>query len=129
MCVYCSINYEFISYGDFQVNQQVKELDLIFSVRYYTFLNWNIHLPRVDLPKAKFELAIGQPLMLFPVPISFILKHMPISYTCILNHTLIAVIANIIFLRPSMFVLRIRRMCWNFSGSIKAYKQTFLVTF
>lgn len=124
-----SICYEFISYGDFQVNQQVKELDLIFSVRYYTFFNWNIHLPRVDLPKAKFELAIGQPLMLFPVPISFILKHMLISHTCILNHTLIAVIANIIFLRPSMFVLRIRRMCWNFSGSIKAYKQTFLVTF
>ena len=50
-----SICYELISYGDFQVNQ-IKELDLIFSVRYYTIFNRNIHMP-----KAKYEMAIGQP--------------------------------------------------------------------
>ena len=30
--------------------------------------------------------------------------------------TLMAVMAKAIFLLPSMFVLRTRRMCWNFSG-------------
>lgn len=30
--------------------------------------------------------------------------------------TLMAVMAKAIFRRPSMFVLRTRRMCWNFSG-------------
>lgn len=30
--------------------------------------------------------------------------------------TLMAVMAKAIFLLPSMFVFRTRRMCWNFSG-------------
>lgn len=34
--------------------------------------------------------------------------------------TLIAVMAKAIFLLPSMFVFKTRRMCWNFSGITKA---------
>lgn len=37
--------------------------------------------------------------------------------------TLMAVMANAIFLLPSMFVLRTRRMCWNFSGMTRDWKE------
>lgn len=33
-----------------------------------------------------------------------------------------AVMAKAIFLLPSMFVLRTRRMCWNFSGMTRDFK-------
>lgn len=38
------------------------------------------------------------------------------------NLTLMAVMAKAIFRRPSMFVLRTRRMCWNFSGMTRDWK-------
>lgn len=38
------------------------------------------------------------------------------------NITLMAVMAKAIFLLPSMFVLRTRRMCWNFSGMTRDWK-------
>lgn len=37
---------------------------------------------------------------------------------------LMAVMANITLRLPSMLVLRIRRMCWNFSGMTKDWKTT-----
>lgn len=37
--------------------------------------------------------------------------------------TLMAVMANAIFLLPSIFVLRTRRMCWNFSGMTRDWKK------
>jgi len=37
---------------------------------------------------------------------------------------LMAVMANMTLRLPSMFVLRIRRMCWNFSGMTKDWKTT-----
>lgn len=38
------------------------------------------------------------------------------------DFTLMAVMAKAIFLLPSMFVFRTRRMCWNFSGMTRDWK-------
>jgi len=49
------------------------------------------------------------------------------KFEYLLPTPLMAVIANMIFVFPSMFVFITRRMCWNFSGTTRDWKWKYLI--